>query len=331
MKCLNGVVVATLCNLTLLGQSSIFDLLPTTPGAPLTLEVSFGQIEANRRTLNQFPAIIRFEDATGQPQTWPLQVAVRGKFRRGFCALPPLALSFPKEALVARGLAPHNDYKLVTHCLADTETGSRLTAREYLIYQLYRELTPYSFRAKILQITYRNQDNGKEAAKAYGIIIEDENELGQRFKAKDCGECRVMNQGDIDVSAETMMAVFQYFVANTDWAAVGRRNLKVYRDSTNGPMIPVPYDFDWSGFVEAPYAIPNSALNLSSTRERLYLGFQPIDREVMNQILTHFTERKAALYQIIEQSTLLGKGEKSNLIRFLESFYRRDAARLLKP
>jgi hypothetical protein len=38
-------------------------------------------------------------------------------------------------------------------------------------------------------------------------------------------------------------------------------------------LVPVPYDFDFSGFVGAPYATPPDQLRIKNVRERLYRGY----------------------------------------------------------
>ena len=37
--------------------------------------------------------------------------------------------------------------------------------------------------------------------------------------------------------------------------------------------IPVPYDFDWAGFVSPSYAKPDVSLDIRTVRQRLYRGF----------------------------------------------------------
>ena len=40
-----------------------------------------------------------------------------------------------------------------------------------------------------------------------------------------------------------------------------------------GATIPIPYDFDYSGLVAAPYALPPDQLRITSVRQRLYRGY----------------------------------------------------------
>jgi hypothetical protein len=38
-------------------------------------------------------------------------------------------------------------------------------------------------------------------------------------------------------------------------------------------VVPIPYDFDFSGLVSAPYATPPDQLHISSVRQRQYRGY----------------------------------------------------------
>jgi len=38
-------------------------------------------------------------------------------------------------------------------------------------------------------------------------------------------------------------------------------------------VVPIPYDFDFSGLIDAPYATPPDQLHLSSVRQRQYRGY----------------------------------------------------------
>ncbi len=72
--------------------------------------------------------------------------------------------------------------------------------------------------------------------------------------------------------------VFQYLIGNTDWSLVSP-----YEERScchNGTLIEtgsgilyIPFDFDLSGLVHAPYARPDENLRIRSVRQRLYRGF----------------------------------------------------------
>ncbi|MCB9349767.1 MAG: hypothetical protein H6573_19980 [Lewinellaceae bacterium] len=65
-------------------------------------------------------ATLSFLDKQGNRQEWPLDISLRGKFRRMHCKdMPPLRLDFSKKDLEEAGLAQFDDLKLVNYCMGD--------------------------------------------------------------------------------------------------------------------------------------------------------------------------------------------------------------------
>ena len=69
----------------------------------------------------------------------------------------------------------------------------------------------------------------------------------------------------------TMVAIFEYMIGNTDWSVPGNHNVKLIMSTTDSLHRPyaIPYDFDYSGFVNTDYAVPDEQLSIASVRERL--------------------------------------------------------------
>jgi hypothetical protein len=82
----------------------------------------------------------------------------------------------------------------------------------------------------------------------------------------------------------------------------------------------VPYDFDYSGLVNAIYAVPPETLPIKSVRERLYLGICRSEQE-FRHALDEFLEKKDDLYKVINDFPYLKKGSKKDMITFLNTFY----------
>ncbi len=311
-----------------LTKPSIFDLLGGKGLRETTLKLNMQEMESKRKSVANFPGVLSFTDSLGQSSTWKVDLVVRGKFRRMTCGFPPLEIQFPKIQLTEAGLAKHRDYKLVTHCLLDEAQSDQIILREHLVYKMYNLITSNSLRTQLLRISYVDV-NDKHANKLtrYAILIEDEDELGDRLKAVDCGDCRVIGSAEMPVDQENLMAVFQYFIGNTDWSVTGRRNVKVYKPKEGGLMIPVPYDFDWSGFVDAPYAVPTAALKKTDVRQRVFQGF-PATKETIDKTIALLEQKQNMLFQLIDDDAFLEKQVKNNLKKYLQSFYNRDAAKI---
>jgi hypothetical protein len=84
--------------------------------------------------------------------------------------------------------------------------------------------------------------------------------------------------------------------------------------------LPVPYDFDWSGLVNAPYAVPMESLGLSSVSERLYMGFCRTPEEYQ-QAFDLLNQKKESIYKLIQQFDFMPLKERNSMIKYLDGFY----------
>jgi hypothetical protein len=117
-------------------------------------------------------------------------------------------------------------------------------------------------------------------------------------------------------------AVFEYLIGNTDWSVQYLQNIKlIARDSLSIPTA-VPYDFDHSGLVGAPYAKPAEALELSSTRERRYRGYCIQDMKQFDDVIAHFNSIKDEVYALYTSNTLLDESYIKSTIKYFDEFYK---------
>jgi hypothetical protein len=112
-------------------------------------------------------------------------------------------------------------------------------------------------------------------------------------------------------------------IGNTDWSVPGQHNCKILTmHNTDRPdlgMI-VPYDFDYSGLVNADYAIPTEALDIENVRERIYLGRCRTEEEYV-MALKEFTDKKEDFYRVIQEFSLIDERTRKDMIRYLDEFY----------
>ena len=72
----------------------------------------------------------------------------------------------------------------------------------------------------------------------------------------------------------------------------------------------VPYDFDFTGLVDASYAIPDDKITgTTSIRERIFLGVCR-SREVYQKDLEEFLEKKEEFYRLINEFPYLNEKQK---------------------
>ena len=233
----------------------------------VTLETDLDALEDLRHSDEKQPALFTYETESGQTDELLINVKVRGKYRRKVCDFAPLMLKFPKKELARRGWSKHNDLKLVTHCTGDALTSRETVLREYLAYELYREVSPYHYRVQLVKITYKDS-NSNRSMKRWGIIIEDTDEMAERLGGK---EVELMNcaLATTNKKAEALMSAYQLMIGNQDYDCNVCRNVKFVQPEDGSAIIPVPYDFDFSGIVNPSYGRPNPNYGASNLLDRV--------------------------------------------------------------
>ncbi|MDX1943663.1 MAG: hypothetical protein SFU99_24055, partial [Saprospiraceae bacterium] len=82
----------------------------------------------------------------------------------------------------------------------------------------------------------------------------------------------------------------------------------------------VPYDFDFSGLVNASYASTDATLGIKTVRERKFLGMAQSPEELKSTI-EHFQAHKKEIFDYVRKFKLLSMESRTDIIQFLESFY----------
>ena len=113
-----------------------------------------------------------------------------------------------------------------------------------------------------------------------------------------------------------------YMIGNPDFSVSGRHNVKVLGlpgFGTEG-YTAVPYDFDYTGLVNAMYAVPGENLGISSVRERYFLGLCRND-EAMVEALEHINQYREEILQVVNSCDYLEEGDKKEMILYLEDYF----------
>jgi hypothetical protein len=248
---------------------------------------------------------------------FPAKMRVRGNSRRteDFCYFPPLLLKFKPKDIKGTPFESEKRLKLVTPCLQNLEEGVELISREYIVYRFYNEITNFSFQVKPLSVEYRDINSGRQQETG-SFLIERDEKMAERLGYELLDDL-VYREETPDYLNSTRLSLFQFMIGNVDWF-YPNHNLKIM---TNGSdTIAVPYDFDLSGFVNAPYAEPRSSYYQNSVRDRYYMG-QCRSRDTMEQELNFFREKEKAFYHIIQEASWLSPEIRTDLEEYLQSFY----------
>jgi len=249
-------------------------------------------------------------------QQFDLNISRRGVTRKKICDFPPIKLKFPKKKLAAKGFSNFNNYKLVTHCI---EGEDDYVLKEYLTYKLFNQLTDKSFQVKLAKIRYIDESGKVPDAEHYCFLIEGNKELADRLNGK------LLNPekykiARVDKEQYKNMVLFQYMIGNTDWNLSKGHNIKWVQTEESEVPSPIPYDFDYSGLVNAPYAIPHPQIPIKHVRER-FLQWRGKSKKELIPICRKFKAQKAAMIQACEGLSYLEAETKADMIDFLETFF----------
>jgi hypothetical protein len=272
------------------------------------------------------------DDRTGEAKYYPvtliykapdstisihINVKTRGHFRRdqANCSYPPLLLTFFDTASNSLSIFPAGaSLKLVMPC-----KGDKFIVHEWLVYKLYNIVTAESFRARLVRVTLEDEDHKKMPSPFYGMLLEDEKQMAKRNNSISIKEKIKPYQTMSEPFLK--MAVFEYLIGNTDWSVEYMQNIKfIAADSASTPVT-VPYDFDLSGIVDAPYALPAPELKMTSVRERRYRGYCIKDMKMFDSTIAFYNGLRKFFYSLYSNCSLLDDKYKKQTFNYLDEFY----------
>ena len=110
-------------------------------------------------------------------------------------------------------------------------------------------------------------------------------------------------------------------IGNTDWSVQFQQNIRLVAKDSLGIPTTVPYDFDHSGLVNAPYANPAEELEMKSVTERRYRGFCIADMKTYEPVIALFNRLKKDFYSVYTDCSLLDAKYVKTATRYLDNFY----------
>jgi hypothetical protein len=265
---------------------------------------------------------ITFHPGDADSITRDIKIRTRGIFRNEECYYAPLELNFKNAHFGYSDLDSIRKIKLVPQCKPDSESEKNVLI-EYLIYKMFTAITDTSFRVRLLTVDYIDSENKKKPFTQFGFFIEPVQMLADRTNSVEI-ESRALNQKTIYPRMIDRIAIFNYMIGNFDWAVPNQHNIKTLKPRVFDSVYlaaAVPYDFDFTGLVDAEYAIPDDKITgTTSIRERIFLGVCR-SREVYQKDLEEFLEKKEEFYRLINEFPYLSTRQKKNMIYYLDTFY----------
>ena len=288
----------------------------------LTLTADLVLLDGDRKASPDRPAVLTVVSADGSPVDVAAEVRTRGAFRLdpAHCSFPPLRIDVSARAARGTVLEGQDELKLVSSCRPGRASYDQLVALEYLVYRAYGLLTDRSFRVRLLDVTLLDTSGSREPQTRPGFVIEEDEALAERHGAAvfDLEDGKNLPASAFDPVTTTMTAVFEYMIGNTDWSDVAGHNVEIL--DLAGTAIAVPYDFDFSGLVGAPYATANPDFGLRSVEERYYRGWcaSPL---TTSRVLERFRATRQGVLALFSESPDLAPETRERAVRYLLAFY----------
>lgn len=286
----------------------------------ITLTLDLKKYQREKYKGNYMPVHFRYELNDTTYVEKDLRLKARGNFRRSHCNLAPFWLNIRKADIKIDQLQDIKRIKIVTHC-----NGSRAyeeyVLKEYLCYRIYNIISPVSFRVRLIRMAYVDTGRKNKTTEGWAFMIEPEEMLAQRYdgisvKKDDLGSS-LMRPDVLGV-----LCLFQYMIGNADYSITGRQNIKIFGLPGFGSAgyTPVPYDFDYSGAVDAYYAIPGDNLGITSVTQRYYLG--PCqNKTAYTEAVEYINQYREEILQLVREFPNLAPKDAKKMIRYLEDYF----------
>lgn len=284
----------------------------------LKLKFSVKDIRKDSNDSTYVDEVLWFKNDQGEWEELEVEMRTRGNFRLTNCYFPPLRMKFKKKKREGTVFEENKSLKLVMPC-SRAKSADFYIAKEFMCYKMMEEVTPYTFSTRMVRIYFENEDDKKGEEELFGFLIEDDDDVAERFKGKIVDDKKILGTL-LEDSAAVRHDLFQYMIGNTDFSGIFKHNQKVMQLDER-TVIPLAYDFDMTGFVNPPYAQVSNLVEIESVTERLYRGFCR-DEALFQAVREEFLAKEPVMFAIIDQhQEWMSSGEKKEVERFLGEFF----------
>jgi hypothetical protein len=299
--------------------------------AVLTAPISQAYAQRHQEARIYFPGQWTYIDEEGVTQRLQVSIRTRGHFRREVCQMPPLRLNFKKSEVKGTHFAGQDKVKLVAPC-KDGERYQQYVILEYLAYRIYQILTDDSFSTRLVRLSYVDRDDKLKPWTAITFVIEDDKDMAKRLDLDRLNLESVLYR-QLDHPKTALAQLFQFMIANNDYSVIKPsgdddccHNIQLIGiedendDVADGDVIPVPYDFDFSGLVNASYAAPPSQVPVRDVRERYFYGLcQP--QPILDTAIARMQSKREEIFALIRTVPELDDKLREKTVNYIEDFY----------
>jgi len=292
----------------------------------VTIEAPLTTLMAERPNEEYLAARLTYIGSGDDEVALDLKVRTRGNYRRDpeHCDFAPMRLNFRKSQVRGTLFDGQDKLKLVTHCRTKSSIFPQHILREYLAYRFFAELTPISYSVRLLSITYVDTESGDTITKP-GFVIEDDEDVAKRNGLKVVDIPRI-SYDQLDPRRQNLVHMFEYMIGNTEYSFVNPEpnkscchNADVLSATGESPYLPLPFDFDFAGIVNAPYAQPNPRYPIDDVRQRFYKGLCE-NNDLLPATARRFLDEHGDMITIVDLLEPLSRRSRVSVRNYLNRF-----------
>ena len=263
------------------------------------------------------PATLVYRDAGDREQRVSVALRTRGRYRADTvqCELPALFVFFTGNTRDTL-FASESMLPLTTHCSRGAAYEQYLL-KEYWAYRMYEVLASKSLHVRLVRMTYRDASGRLEPLERYAFFTEHFESFARRQSAAVRSK-QVFDPRTADAAEIATFDLFQYAIGNTDWSSIRGHNVLIVE--SGGLMTPVPFDFDFSGLVNAIYATVSPQLSISSVRERVFRGVCDPATD-WDAAFAHFAARRQNVLALADEIPGLETRQRARAVDYLEEAF----------
>lgn len=268
---------------------------------PLAIRLKFStkKIKAETNDSTYVASMLYYKQGDVVWDSIKVKIRARGYFRQRNCFYVPLKLKLGKSRIKGTLFEGNPKLKFVSPCMREKDNNDYLL-KEYMAYKLFEVISPYHLRSRLVDYEFVEEKGDrirKHELKAF--LIEDMDQLAERFNGREMKrKVHPLQQDDLTSLQNTL---FQYLIGNTDFSYRGLHNSELLY--TQNKYVPIPYDFDMSGLVNASYATISGLENIKSTiatvTERVYKGYKR-DDDLLQEVRLEFIAHKEEFFAVAD-------------------------------
>jgi hypothetical protein len=271
--------------------------------------------------------LLSYRETEGRAVEFDVGIRTRGNFRRdaSICPFPPLRINFKKSQVKDTLFAHQDKLKLVAHCRDKSDRYEQNVIEEYLAYRILNTLTDISYRVRLARVTYVDSEGKHDDRVSHAFFIEHRKRMSKRIDLPVISTAGIRT-AELAGPYSDLTSLFQFMIGNTDFSPIaGPEGEDCCHNSTlfgneDGPIYSVPYDFDMSGLVDAPYAEPNPKFRIRKVTQRLYRGRCDYIGNLDTSVQL-FQDKRESIYGLFEDQQELEESTRKKAIKFIDRFY----------